>query len=138
MVSDGVGVGEASFRRALFAFLLRSLSSSSDVTSESLASKSMLMATDSRLVQLLRELPPYEGARFKLVGKSTAPAKVSERLSFRGPASMECKNSSEPFERDEVVLLRIREGLGEIVEFKVSELGVDGRSEGLEVRGYGS
>lgn len=57
------GVGEEAFLRALFAFLLRSRSSSSDeVASEFLASKSMLMATDSRL---LRELFPNEGARFK-------------------------------------------------------------------------
>lgn len=48
---------------------------------------------------------------------------------------MECKNSSDSFEMDEVVLLRMREGLGEISEFKVVELGVDGRSDGVEIRG---
>lgn len=134
-VVKGVGVGEASFRRALFAFLLRNLSSSSEVTSESLASKSILMATDSRLVQLLRELPPKEGARFTPVGKGVEPVNVSERRSFRGPVAMPSKNSSELLEIDEVVLFKMREGLGEMAEFRVVELGVDGRRDGAEIRG---
>ena len=57
-----VGIGEEIFLRALFAFLLRICSSSSEVASEFLASKSILMATDSRL---FLELFPNDGARFK-------------------------------------------------------------------------
>ena len=74
-----VGVGDDIFLRTRFAFRLRIFSSSSeDVASEALASKSMLIATDSKL---LRELP-NEGARFRPRGKQE-PANVSERLMRR-------------------------------------------------------
>lgn len=75
-----VGGGDDALVRAFFAFLRLNFSSSSDVTSESLASlKSMLIAIDSILPL---ELAPNEGARFKgrLVEKAADPVKVSARL----------------------------------------------------------
>lgn len=74
-----VGVGDGIFLLALFAFLLRNFSSSSEeVTSESFALKSILMA-DSRL---LRELPPNDGARLR-PAYSDDPVSVSDRLTRR-------------------------------------------------------
>lgn len=75
------GVGEAALRRALFAFWVRSFSSSSEeLLSEFFALKSMLIATDS---MLLRELP-NEGARLMPGGQSDDPVNVSERRTRRG------------------------------------------------------
>jgi hypothetical protein len=75
------GVGEHAFLRALLTFLHRNFSSSSEeVTSEAFASKSMLIAADSRL---LRELLLNEGARFNPRGNNEDPVKVSERLMRR-------------------------------------------------------
>lgn len=71
-----VGVGEAAFRRALFAFWLRSFSSSSEeVASEFFALKSILIAADSKL---LRELPK-DGARLMPGVRNDDPVNVSER-----------------------------------------------------------
>ena len=74
--NEKVGVGEAAFRRALFAFWLRNFSSSSeDVASEFFALKSILIAADSKL---LRELPK-DGARLIPGVRNDDPVSVSER-----------------------------------------------------------
>lgn len=76
-----VGTGEAAFRRALFAFWPRNFSSSSEeVASEFFALKSMLIATESKL---LRELP-NEGARLMPGVRSDDAVNVSERRTRRG------------------------------------------------------
>ena len=123
----GVGVGEDAFLRTLFAALLRNFSSSSEVASESLALKSILIATDSKLLQLLRELLPKDGARLRPVGKGVEPANVSERRSLRTLGLIAgVVNSSESFDIDEIDFLNICMGLGDTPEFNVVELGVDG------------
>lgn len=73
-----VGGGDVAFVRAFLVFLRYLIfSSSSDVTSESLALKSMLMATDSMLPL---ELALKEGARFKGRAKASETLNVSARL----------------------------------------------------------
>ena len=131
----GVGVGDVAFVRALFAYLWRNFSSSSeDVTSESRALKSILIALDSRL---LRELSLYEGALFS-PGKRVDPAKVSERLSLRTLAVTAGGAISDSVDIDDCDLLSMRDGLeAEISELSVVELGVEGFKETVEFRSYG-
>lgn len=82
-----VGGGDTALVRALLDFLRLTFSSSSDVTSESLALKSILMAIDSILPL---ELAPNEGARFKgrVAEKAADTEKVSARLIRRIFCSM--------------------------------------------------
>lgn len=122
--ADGeVGVGEAAFRRTLFAFWLRNFSSSSEeVASEFFALKSILIATESKL---LRELPK-EGARLIPGAQNDDPANVSERRTRREEITT---GWSESLESDDIDR-RILEGLAsEIPELSVEELGVEGFRE---------